>query len=184
MKKRNPLAVFVLSIITLGIYDLYWLVVTRRELNEKTNQRIPSIWLLFAPIAGIVLVTLLQAVMHSASPNPGTANASVNILSIIVALLAFLVVLPISFYWFLKYSKAANEYTNGACGTGLAFVLLWLLQFIGVAVVQDYYNDVIGGSGQPAAPIQPTAAPQQPIITPPSQQGPNEQGPMQPPSIH
>jgi uncharacterized membrane protein YjgN (DUF898 family) len=39
MKKRNPLVVFLLSVITLGIYDIYWLVSTKKVLNAKTSHK-------------------------------------------------------------------------------------------------------------------------------------------------
>ena len=52
MTKRSPLAVFVLSIITLGIYALYWLVRTKTELNSS-GASIPTAWYLIVPLANI-----------------------------------------------------------------------------------------------------------------------------------
>ena len=60
--------------------------------------------------------------------------------------------LIISFYWFFKYSKAVNEYTNGKSSTGLIFILLWVLHLIGVAIVQDAYNDILDAGGPNATP--------------------------------
>jgi cbb3-type cytochrome oxidase subunit 3 len=50
IEKRSILKVYVLGIITLGIYFLYWLVKTKNELNELGAQ-IPTAWLIIIPIA-------------------------------------------------------------------------------------------------------------------------------------
>jgi len=52
MTKRSPAAVFVLSIITLGIYALYWLVRTKTEMNSN-GASIPTAWYLIIPLANI-----------------------------------------------------------------------------------------------------------------------------------
>lgn len=52
MTKRSPIAVFVLSIITLGIYALYWLVRTKTEMNSS-EAGIPTAWYLIVPLANI-----------------------------------------------------------------------------------------------------------------------------------
>lgn len=52
MTKRSPVAVFVLSIITLGIYALYWLVRTKTEMNSS-GASIPTAWYLIIPLANI-----------------------------------------------------------------------------------------------------------------------------------
>jgi len=52
MTKRSPVAVFVLSIITLGIYALYWLVRTKTEMNSS-GASIPTAWYLIVPLANI-----------------------------------------------------------------------------------------------------------------------------------
>ena len=51
MENRNPVMVFLLSIITLGIYALVWFVQTKDEMNAK-GANIPTAWLLIIPIAG------------------------------------------------------------------------------------------------------------------------------------
>ena len=50
MTRRNPLGVLFLSIITLGIYTIFWDVWTKNEMNAKGAQ-IPTAWLLIVPIA-------------------------------------------------------------------------------------------------------------------------------------
>jgi len=49
MTNRSPIAVFILSIITLGIYGIWWYVKTKGEMNAKGAQ-IPTAWLMIVPI--------------------------------------------------------------------------------------------------------------------------------------
>jgi hypothetical protein len=49
MTQRSPLAVFFLSIITLGIYAIVWFVKTKDEMNLR-GAEIPTAWLLVIPI--------------------------------------------------------------------------------------------------------------------------------------
>jgi hypothetical protein len=52
MKNRSPLLVFLFSFLTLGIYSIYWLVVTKDELN-KSGATIPTAWLIIIPFVSI-----------------------------------------------------------------------------------------------------------------------------------
>ena len=52
MKQRNPIAVFILSFVTFGIYGLYWLVTTKVEMN-KLGAKIPTAWLIIIPLVNI-----------------------------------------------------------------------------------------------------------------------------------
>ena len=52
MKKRNPLAVFFLPFVTLGIYTLVWYVSTKTEMNSK-GAGIPSAWLIIIPFVNL-----------------------------------------------------------------------------------------------------------------------------------
>ena len=52
IKKRNIVAVYLLSIVTFGIYGLYWLVKTKGEIKSLGGE-IPTAWLLILPIANI-----------------------------------------------------------------------------------------------------------------------------------
>lgn len=52
MKHRNPLAVFFLSLITVGIYAFVWHVKTKGELN-RLGAKIPTAWLLIVPFANL-----------------------------------------------------------------------------------------------------------------------------------
>ena len=52
MENRNPLLVIIFSLITLGIYALYWFVVTKREMNS-IGATIPTAWLIIIPLVNI-----------------------------------------------------------------------------------------------------------------------------------
>jgi hypothetical protein len=47
-EKRDPILVFLFSLLTLGIYAIYWFVVTKDILNKK-GAEIPTAWLLIIP---------------------------------------------------------------------------------------------------------------------------------------
>jgi UDP-N-acetylmuramyl pentapeptide phosphotransferase/UDP-N-acetylglucosamine-1-phosphate transferase len=53
LKLRNVVLVYILGIITLGIYFIYWYVKTKREINENFGAAISTCWLLIIPIANI-----------------------------------------------------------------------------------------------------------------------------------
>jgi hypothetical protein len=55
IKKRNPVWVVILSIITLGIYLIYWFVKTKEEIKSLGAQ-IPSAWLIIVPIGNAYLL--------------------------------------------------------------------------------------------------------------------------------
>jgi len=48
MQHRDPIMVILLSLITFGIYALFWSVSTKNEMNTKGAQ-IPTAWLLIIP---------------------------------------------------------------------------------------------------------------------------------------
>lgn len=52
IQKRNIVAVYLFSIITLGIYGIYWEVKTKDEINSLGGE-IPTAWLIIVPIANI-----------------------------------------------------------------------------------------------------------------------------------
>ena len=54
MIKRNPIVVFLLTIVTFGLYSWYWLVKTKGELNAANNNdpRIPTAWIWLIPVVG------------------------------------------------------------------------------------------------------------------------------------
>ena len=55
IKKRNIVLIYFLSFITFGIYSIYWLVKTKKELNSLGG-KIPTAWLIIIPIANLYFI--------------------------------------------------------------------------------------------------------------------------------
>lgn len=56
---------------------------------------------------------------------------------------AWLLIVPIvSIYWLWKYSVGVEKVTNGKISAILSFLLLYLLGFIGAAIIQDSFNNL------------------------------------------
>jgi hypothetical protein len=97
MHKREPLLVFLLSIITFGIYGLVWYVWTKHEMN-RAGAQIPTCLLLIIPF--------------------------------------------VNWYWLWKFSGGVEMVTNKEMSAGIAFVLVFFLGPIGMAIVQSSLNKV------------------------------------------
>lgn len=52
IKYRNIFLVYLFSIITFGIYTIYWFVQTKNEMNSL-GADIPTAWLIIVPIANL-----------------------------------------------------------------------------------------------------------------------------------
>ena len=62
LKRRSPAAVFLLPIVTFGIYSIVWYAKTRGELN-LAGAGIPSTWCIIVPVLNIFwLVWLAQGI--------------------------------------------------------------------------------------------------------------------------
>lgn len=175
MKHRNPLAVVLLSIVTLGIYDLYWLVKTKTVLNQTTSYHTPSIWLLVAPVPGLLLgyIGLIGSSSLKTTTNAygqtqlsnGT-HPGIFLIFLAITFIAILIAMAISIFWFFRFSKAINQYTNGKMSTAVTFLVLWLIHLIGVALIQDTFNDMQGAPAIAGVPIQnPQPLMAQPAVT-------------------
>jgi hypothetical protein len=56
---------------------------------------------------------------------------------------AWLIIIPIAnIYWLWKYSEGVESVTSKEMSAGLAFVLIFLLGVIGMAIVQSKFNAV------------------------------------------
>lgn len=154
MKDRSPIAVVILSIVTFGIYDLYWLVKTKEVLNKETKFHTPSIWILFVPFlllvicyVGIIVSTVsthgsLQTSQYGQAVS--TPHTGLTIIFLIGSFLGGILTFIVSAFWFFRFSKAVNEYTKGKMSTAVTFLILWVIHLIGVALVQDAFNDMSG----------------------------------------
>jgi ABC-type transport system involved in cytochrome c biogenesis permease subunit len=56
---------------------------------------------------------------------------------------AWLIIVPIvNIWWLYKYSEGVEKVTNGKMSAILCFVLIWVLGVIGMAIVQNEFNQV------------------------------------------
>ena len=97
MSKRSPVAVFFLTIFTLGIYGLVWLVKTKGEMC-RFGADIPTAWVLLIPF--------------------------------------------VSIWWIWKYAGGVEKVTKSAMSQVVAFIVLFILGVIGMAIIQDSFNKV------------------------------------------
>lgn len=165
--------VLVLTLVTLGIYEIYWLYVVRKELNAKLQGQVKSwpVSVLFAPIAVIVLMTLGYAVMSQVSTQDSSTGDSLYFL---VGALAVIALMVIPFIWFYKFTKLVSAATPQASNS---LYLIWLLLtifgvgFIWPMIVQSHLNSASALPPQQnpvaAPPVPPTPATQPVPAVPP-----------------
>ncbi len=55
MKYRNPFTVFVLALVTFGVYEIVWLAKTRGEMVRK-GAEIPTTFLIIVPLANLFYI--------------------------------------------------------------------------------------------------------------------------------
>lgn len=92
---------------------------------------------------------------------------------------AWLIIVPIvNFYWMWKFCQGVEYVTSKKMEGVMAFILLCLLSFIGMAIVQDSLNKV---AGQPAQQSYPQQAQQTPQYTQAPQQQYNPPAASTPP---
>lgn len=97
MKRRSPILVLVLSIITFGIYALVWYVITKGEMNRR-GARIPTALLIIIPLVNI--------------------------------------------YWMWKFCEGVGHVTKERMSGPVAFLMVFFLSVIGMAIVQSSLNNV------------------------------------------
>lgn len=103
---RTPVVVILLSIITLGIYSLYWQYSTFKEMKGYSGQGIGGgIGLLFAILLGIVNVFMLPLEVGRLFANDGQVEP-------VTALTGFWVLLPLvgGIIWVVKVQGRLNEF--------------------------------------------------------------------------
>jgi hypothetical protein len=82
---------------------------------------------------------------------------------------AWLLIIPlVNIWWLWKYSEGVQQVTKEKMNGVLAFILLFLLGWIGQTIIQVSFNEVAGGGSAPEAakpaepaPAETTEAPKQ-----------------------
>ena len=158
MKKRNLIMVVIYSLLTLGIYYIYWLISVRRDLNKRNQAKIPTIWILVGPLLGIFVLAMLLDITAAANSS-GTPNSATFTVINILVVLGSLASIPLTFYWLWKFSKGVEEYTNKELSSILVFVLMWLVGIIGAAILQNKFNDMLDAHSAATASNTPSEPP-------------------------
>jgi hypothetical protein len=105
-KIRNPWIVILLSIITLGIYGIYWQYASFQEMKEYSGQGIGG-------VVGLVLAIFLYIVNIFLLPSEvGNLFAAEGEPKPVTGPTGFWILLPIigSFIWFLKVQGSLNKF--------------------------------------------------------------------------
>lgn len=107
-KIRNPWAVIVFSIITLGIYTLYWTYQVFRELKEHTGQGVgPVVGLVIEILINVVNLFLLPSEIGNmyAAEGPATEKP-------VSGVTGFWNLIPLvgTIIWFIKVQGALNRH--------------------------------------------------------------------------
>lgn len=159
MQQRSVTKVILLTLVTFGIYGIYWLVVTRREM-VKNGQNIPSLFIIFAPLLLLVLVALLEIIngfVFSKTDSYGASGGSsvIDVLAIILGILAFVGIFPACLFWYYKYCKAAEQLSNGEISFSYSYGLFILtsvfsVYFIWPGIMQEGFNKLSPETQSPA----------------------------------
>lgn len=178
MQQRDPLIQTLLSFF-IPFYQLYWFYVTSKEVRQAYQQKMPSMWLLFAPaLAILAMIPLSIAIFAASADSDGSGGGGIAVASILI----ILVMLPLSFalslVYFYKFGGGIENVAGSDASRVLIFILLFFIPAAAVFIVQEKLNKLqqFGGSQptQPVAatPIHPQApvAPQAPRPEDPTQQ--------------
>lgn len=133
MKKRNPIAVLLLSYITFGIYVIYWLSATRKEIISQNHneQSIPPVWTVFAPLLGFVALAFIALLFNSSAESVQTA---LNIVIAVGCIAFFVGLFYFGFKFMWRYCLAAYDLTHGTDGKTL-FWLWFIGSFFGLGPI-------------------------------------------------
>lgn len=165
MKHRSLGKMFLLFIVTLGIYRLVWLAKTRREMMAQKTVKIPSVWLLIVPFLLVILSLgiLVFSVATAAVDADAKCQTSLSsyqskddcvaknteemsgfqVVALIATYLSLLALMPLTAWWLWYYCKAVEEVTHAKLQFPLAMIVLVLVpDGIDMLIVQDTFNKI------------------------------------------
>lgn len=112
MTRRAPATVWILAIVTLGIYALIWFYKTKEEMKQKFGAKIPSLILVIIPIANLYFLWQWAGGVEKASGGKYSQG------------IAFVLVLLVPFFfgaWIIQ--GAFNEASDKGVGLPVAQAL-------------------------------------------------------------
>ena len=164
MKKRSVAKIILLSLVTLGIYQLFWLKWTSDEMRAM-HIKVPALkWLVLPMVAYIVLVMAGAIGLFTLTDGqPGDSPTGLLGLVFVFAII-FLAILQwiAQTVWYWYFSKSVEQVTRGQMTASTSLLLIIILTFFGVqfawpGIVQDAFNKV--------GPVQPQKTPTPPATS-------------------
>lgn len=175
MKHRSIGKIFLLTIVTLGIYRLYWFIKTRKEMM-RTDPSIkilsPAFFLIPLTIVIATVVIFIASLSQAygkmdrcLGENKGYTGTSYQqasstsdcsrdrgpaVWQTILLYFSFLAIWPLVAVWLWSYSKGVEKITNEKTSFAIALIVLLLVpDGIDILIIQDAFNKV-------ATPTNPT----------------------------
>jgi hypothetical protein len=146
MKQRSIGKMFLLTIVTLGIYRLYWFVKTRSEMMQLNKDiKIPSVLWLVAPLLLVILAIGFFIFSGDFSSSDETAKSLTTnqIFSMAFFYLTLLVAPFLVAIWLWKYSKGVEVVSGEKMSFAIALlILLAVPDGIDILIVQDTFNKI------------------------------------------
>ena len=163
MKKRVIWKMFALTIITLGIYRLYWFVKTRKELMSL-NPKIKILSPLFIVIPVVLIIAaavfFIATIFQSAASIPDYCNSyssnqqfiqstaaecqtDAEVLPILLFYVAIFAIFPMVIIWLWSYSKGVEIATKEKTSFAIALIVLLVVpDGIDILIIQDAFNKI------------------------------------------
>lgn len=169
MKKRTIWKMFALTILTLGIYRLYWFIKTRQEMMT-VNPNVKIISPLFLLIPFMLIILGLGGFIYTTSqasriydmpalcqsndlmdrPECQVNDSSAPLWGIILLYTSFLLFYPLLAIWLWGYSKGVDAITGGNTSFAIALIVLLLVpDGFDILIIQDSFNKVADGTPAP-----------------------------------
>jgi len=170
MQKRSLGQMILYSVITLGIYQIFWLYYTKREMVAK-GYKIPPFKLLFLPLLALLAIIPLQflSLMNSAGNSDASgATILITVVSLFLGIIFLIAIIPITLYWYYKYCQAVALVTKDELTFATSYALFIVLSVLSVSfvwpfIVQESFNKVTDDGFTPTVdPPYPTI-PQSPL---------------------
>lgn len=150
-----------LSILTLGIYQLYWYVKTHREMIAiDPKVKILSAWLFIVPALVVItsLVVLIATTVNNIADLPSycqsyhQSDAAVSLApsecrvesqgwAMLFFYVSIIFIWPLTIVWLWSYSKGIEIVTKGKTSFAVALLILLVVPYgIDILIIQDTFN--------------------------------------------
>lgn len=135
MKKIALWKMILLSIVTLGFYELYWVITQRQPLMKKTKIPIHSIKWPIAYFATVFVVTVVSTVISIL-----VSDITTLFITLGIAMLLLILSTIARIWWMWSFLKAAERIVQPRVTFGWLIVHLILVSVSVIFIVQYYAN--------------------------------------------